>query len=400
MSGNGRPIEEECRVAVQRLRGALIELYSSVGTDPTEPQEVSRRFGLNKNLTWKVSRVIGAPDPFTAVQHIPGGTGLEILLTALSSKGAPDGTVDGVRRAMAEFDRVVDLHAGDRAALDLILDSSGLGRDVDRLQVSREKAFSGNSGIWGVQARTRVTCGFLCPVRDDPSSIVAGLVGGFCGFQRLRREVRWPLFRFTSYDHHGQQRGPAKREGELPHVLREFSSPELPDISCNPVESGVEYVLNPGPVGRLSAFNCFFERFDGKVPRYKTKEDERGEFASMINLPIQTFIFDVIAHRDIGPFQPPEVLVYGRPAGGTDTPTQWRGDALLPLPERCMELVGSPPVVHTPHIPRYSEVVTGMIQRLGFDPGDFIGWRLQMEYPPMPSTVVLRWPLPEAPGGK
>jgi hypothetical protein len=120
--------DDHCRRSVHGLRGALLELYRAVGADPTRPQEVSRRFNLNKNLTWKVARIIGAEEAFTAVPLIPGPGGLDILLDAMSQAGAPSDALTRVREAIEEFDRMIELHTGDRNQLELVLDSMGAGR--------------------------------------------------------------------------------------------------------------------------------------------------------------------------------------------------------------------------------------------------------------------------------
>ena len=55
-------LESDCRQALQDLRGALLELYASLGLDPHAPQQATRRFELNKNLTWKVSKLMTTDD--------------------------------------------------------------------------------------------------------------------------------------------------------------------------------------------------------------------------------------------------------------------------------------------------------------------------------------------------
>src|SRR4051812_40512166 len=51
-------LETECRVVVGEVQGALLEAYGVLGLDPAQPQEASRRLGLNKNLTWKISKIL------------------------------------------------------------------------------------------------------------------------------------------------------------------------------------------------------------------------------------------------------------------------------------------------------------------------------------------------------
>ena len=54
--------EDAVPEAIQAVRGALTELLVTAGADPERPQAVARRFGLNKNLAWKVCKIINSPD--------------------------------------------------------------------------------------------------------------------------------------------------------------------------------------------------------------------------------------------------------------------------------------------------------------------------------------------------
>ena len=142
----------DCRSAMEGVRGALINLYASVECDPSDFQAAAKRFGLNKTLTWKFSKIISSDDPYSAIQHLPGEAGIGIFLSTFASNGAPAGAVEAVREAMAEFSRVVEEHATGRDDFNLMLDSMGLGAPDRQLEASRELAFRGNSGICGLQA--------------------------------------------------------------------------------------------------------------------------------------------------------------------------------------------------------------------------------------------------------
>ncbi len=74
--------EDETKDVLQRLRTALNDLLVSVGADPTRPQDVARQLGINKNLTWKISKIIRETDPGAVVPQIPGKEGFRILMRA------------------------------------------------------------------------------------------------------------------------------------------------------------------------------------------------------------------------------------------------------------------------------------------------------------------------------
>ena len=153
-------LERECSEAVGRLRAALIGLYDSVGADPSSPQEVARTFRINKTLTWNMAKLMQSGDGLAAVPHVPGNSSIERFLKATESKGANKKAVEAVRTATREFERVISVHVGDRATLDLVIDAMP-NSDAQGLELSRKRAFLGNSGIYGVQARANLMCCFL-----------------------------------------------------------------------------------------------------------------------------------------------------------------------------------------------------------------------------------------------
>src|SRR5262245_44970872 len=148
--------ENQCRASVDRLRSALIELYDSIGADPGKPQDVSRSLRVNKTLAWNVARLLQAEDSLAAVPHVPGASSLEKVIQASARNGADAETVAKAREAVADFRRMISAHAGDRPTLDLIIDGARSAKSP--LELSRKLAFRGNSGLYGVQARTQLQC--------------------------------------------------------------------------------------------------------------------------------------------------------------------------------------------------------------------------------------------------
>lgn len=397
-------LEADCLDAVSGLRSSLIDLYATLALDPTEPLEVARRLGLNKNLTWKLSKIISADDGFSAITHIPGAPGWEIFFAALSRREAADGAIARVRAALERFDGVVALHAGDRPNLELILDSLGAaGNGNAPLENSRRLAYQGNSGVWGVQAKVRTAAGFVAVDPSDESRVMISLVGGFVGFRRLRPAVPWPLFRFWTYNDAGALLPtrdtpiePPADPADPPQLMRRFCSPNLPEIRQTRIGNATEYALAPGEVGNSGVFTCFFGTVETGCTRYRDRDNEHGEFASSINLPVENLLFDLFVDDRIHMPEPPEVLVFARPHADADGPLTRREEYRLPLAERCTELAGRPPAVATPLVPRIGDLVSTVQHRMGPDIR-WRGFRLLLPYPPMMSTVVLRWPLAEAP---
>lgn len=390
---------EHCRKSVQGLQGALLELYRTVGADPSRPQDVSRQYRLNKNLTWKVAKIISASDTFEAVPVIPGAGGFDILLDTMSKAGAPQGVISRVRDAAVEFDRMIEIHTGDRSALELALDSmGGVGRP---LEASRKLAFRGNSGIWGIQAGVRTTTHLLSPNPDNPDFLDLAMIGGLTRVRRLRPVDRWPVFQLRSYNDDGSAEQPRHRlalesqhadaPGD-PWLMRSFCDGALPEIHLRQAGETTIYEIGEGPVGRTGEFSCFFGFADiGSVPRYRDAANSVGEFISSVSLPVEALQFDLLIDEQLLEAMTPSMQIIGTIGGAMDSV----GSTPLPLPERFRDL-GLGAMLDTPLVDRYAEAVDHMFRRLGRDPRRFRCLRLFIEYPPLSSRILVRYQLPES----
>lgn len=390
--------EEHCQRSVQGLRGALLELYRVVGADPTRPQDVSRRYHLNKNLTWKVARIMAAEDSFEAVPVIPGPGGLEILLEAMSRAGAPEGALDRVRSAATEFDRMIEIHTGDRNTLELVLDSGGMARPME---MSRKLAFRGNSGIWGIQAGVRVTAHFLAPNVDNPLMLDLAMFAGLTRIRRLRQVERWPVFQVREYNDDGSAVRRERRRAVEPSadesasghpwLMRSLCSGAMPQMHTTQRGDTTLYELGEGPVGLTGECSCFFGFTDtAEVPRHRDAANRYGEFVSSVSVPVEALQFDLFVHRSLTEAMSPTVEMYGTVGGALDGV----GSMRLPMPETMQDL-GLGAMVDTPMVPRYGEGAAAVFARLGRDAAEFRCLRLLVEHPPMSSRVVLRYALPE-----
>jgi hypothetical protein len=390
--------DDHCRRSVHGLRGALLELYRAVGADPARPQEVSRRYRLNKNLAWKVARIIGAEDAFEAVPLIPGPGGLDILLDAMAKAGAPEDALAKVREAIDGFDRMIEVHTGDRNQLELVLDSMGAGRPAE---MSRKAAFRGNSGIWGIQAGVRVTAHFLAPSPERPGTLDLAMIGGLTRVRRLRPVERWPVFQLRHYNDDGSpdprhlrreaiEPDPGDAPGD-PWLMRSFCDGPLPRIHLAPRGDATLYAIGDGPVGRTGEFSCFFGFVDRAcVPRFRDASNTVGELISSVSVPAEALLFDLFVHESLTEVLGLEAEMHGTLGGAMDGV----GSMRLPMAERFTDL-GLGAVADTPLVARYGDAARAALARLGRGAEAFRCLRLIVEHPPMSSRVVVRYRLPD-----
>lgn len=379
--------EDDCRDAVLSLRGALMDLYEDVGSDPTRPQDVSRAFKLNKNLTWKLARIIQSRDVYEAVPLIPGSSGMDIFLDRMEQAGATAGSLKRVRDALSQYESMIEVHVGDRATLELMLDSMG-GSDQQLLK-SRKLSYQGNTGLWGVRAKSRITAQFLAPNTDDSTVLDAVQIAGLQHVRRLREIPRWSVFRIGKYADDSQR---ADRfaidalEAETPGLMREFCRGEMPEIHIDERDDGMFYDLGQGPIGKTGEFSCYFgygyRRF---VPRYTANAGSRGSLYCAVSMPVEQVMFDLFVHRDLPEARNADGAVYGKPWADRGILEE---SARLPIEERVIDL-GRGANVSTPMAKDYPEVIGLAFERAGWNPKNFHCLRLVVEYPPMPSTIAM-----------
>lgn len=397
-----------CRACVAALQRSLRGLYESAGADIARPQEVARRFNLNKNLTWKIAKVLQTEDPMEAVPLIPGAEGIGILLSAMEREGADQAAGQAVRGDFAAFDDMLRAHAGDRVTLDLLID--GMPRGGKALEVSRKLAFRGNSGIWGLQARARSMLQVIAPTAGRPDRLDDVVAGGLHDIRRLRSVQGWPIFRFHHYGLPGDAGGrprefmpiePPAADGEPDLIMRSFCSPAGAEVRSVRTDREVRHELVDGPIGQRGAVTFVFGSIErGAFDRYAqpdAAEPEYGEMVAFVTMPTEVAQMDVLVHRDmLGEFEP-DVAVYGRPFGTFDADPAIRENYRLPIAEPIRRIDPVADGLDSEVLPDLDRLAQVVVRRAGWQLGDFMAFRATVPYPPMPSSVVMRYRLPSRP---
>lgn len=393
--------EQELADAVERLRASLIRAFDELGLDAHAPQDLARKLGLNKTLTWNISRLVRATSHIDALPHIPGEQSFGKLAQALARCGAPESSAGAVRQAIREFKAMTVAHVGDRSSLDLVVGNLA-GDTSDPTEQSRKLAFRGNSGLYGIQARTRAVSYVVVPNALNPARLDVAFLTGFVGLRRLRAKVRWPIFKLRT------ESNPAETTDLWPpgspadaHDLggpRCFYRGSPPTVEIVNSRGDRDCVLMPGAVGDSAAFDCFSgDVFRAAVPRFQTRPGETGDFGAAVTVPSEHLVLDLIVHKDLPFALHAKVMVFSTTyaVGEADRPPD--DDSLLPIHVRPVPLIGSPLAVATPRVPRYTDFFQTMHERLGFDPADLRGIRVELKYPPLGSMVLVRYALPPAP---
>ncbi len=400
------PLEDHARIALDRVRTALAELLGAMDVNPARPQEVARRFNLNKNLTWKISKIIRERDLAASFRHIPGKAGLTILLDSFKKAGAPVKSLSELNKALHDLDYLIEVHAGDRETFEMMIGSLARATDgQQQAESQRRLSFRGNSAVFGVQARVQLCVNFIAP-GDDPQWADLAWLSGLVDFRRLRSDTTWaiasarkaaddgtvlPVGAVTSIDPGFQG------ENQAP-LLGRFCSDPLPAIRVDLGADGfVRYELVEGPIGNTAAATCIVGIFGRRFARrIVAPNDTMGEHVARLYTPVELLIHDLFVHKELMYAFSPRAFLYSLLPSHPPYPCGGRERGRLPLGEEVQSLGRGSSAVLTPELPQYHGMIESVFGRLEWKPQDFHVFRFQMRFPPIPTLAVLRYDLPKS----
>ncbi|MCG8406596.1 MAG: hypothetical protein MI923_15485 [Phycisphaerales bacterium] len=398
-----RSFDEQSQQALLRLRGVFEDLLCSLNLAPPKPQLLAKGLGIDKNLAWKITKVIQQSDPFSAFLHLPGSSGIEIFIKAAEKRGTDPKLITTARKAIQELNQVIERHTGDRATLEMMV--GGLAREGRRdiLIAHRKQLYKGASSVWGIQAKAQLMADFIAPNESNPELFDLAWVAGFIELKRLRSGVPWLIGRHRCIDDTatsllptGTRRAldPAYVGAESAPLLPEFCSQPLPDLRrFNGADGFIYDELVEGPVGNTAAVTCITAELIPQMSSMRKSENNTfGEIMLAMRTPVETLIFDLFVHESYLSFLSPTLHIYSLLEGGPEFRVPGRQRMALPFEETIQDL-GQPPVVQTAVIPKHVEIVDTVFQRTGWNPAEFRAFRAMIPYPPAPSSILMHYDL-------
>lgn len=383
--------------AFHRARAEVAALFSSAGLDPTKTRESARELGINRGLTWRLTRMVRESDPALVASDVPGAQSMTKFFDACRKRGAPETVIDSATTALDRFETALRACTGDRKTLAMLMANRGENNVRSETEKARRKLFEGACGVWGVQTQTRFVTVFVFPSPDDPDMLDAGHVSGFVGCRRLSPRP-WPLYYEALHKSTGEVARFTKTpldpsgtsEGER-QLLKPFCSPTVPEI--NVVEGGgyKRFELASGPIGNEGLTTCVFGTHLRKIyPRYSDPADTAG-FLVLLTTPAERVMFDIYVHKDLNISDPPRVQLLDRlmfPHANNEAEFDRQS---LPISEPVELLPGGIAGTLCPYIPWYSNLIRDVTGRIGHSIEDFVGSRFQMNFPPVSTTLSRRF---------
>jgi hypothetical protein len=407
------PFEDQAKRVLHRLRAAVSSVIQGIpGSESiTRAADLQRVLSLRSTLAWQVYRLARAADPLSGGSAIPGSAAMNRFFDAARTVGAPVETINAAQQAVRDFKAVVQAHAGDRSAFDSMVSTLG-GKSSAQVDLQHKRAaYKANSHIWGVRAKTQLSCLVLRLNPSDPEMVDMLGIRGLIGLRRLRPNAVWEISRARQSETDGRVLARHDQKRVIPidppgandtpgfSLLQRFCSQPLPRFRSVRGQAGFMNVeLEATDIGNKAAVTCLFgDIYPAFFARYCEPDDPDPVFAAhtMVRTPCEQLVHDVMITPGLYS-KPSEPLVLSD-LRAVDPALSGRQRDLLPMPESVVYLGKGPEVLFSPDVPRYTEMAQYALDRAGWDARQFDVYRCRVEFPVMPSSVMVRFDMPRRP---
>ncbi|NOQ21574.1 MAG: hypothetical protein GQ565_02835 [Candidatus Aegiribacteria sp.] len=389
---------------LNRLRSALTELFLSAGINPSSTRASARELGLSKDLFWRVARITLTDNMFAHSNQIPPRASIERVVSAIEKRGVSTELIRNVQVAMREFEKMVESTSSDRTTFEIMLPGLSADNITQRQESIRKRAYLSNSSIWGVQAQTAFKAFFMIPSENQENMIDLANLSGLIDFRRLRK-VAWPIYQRQIYNDKGvtysQTCEPIEKipeaAGGLP-IITEFCSRPLPSLSWRETETVRYYDIEPDLIGNAGSNTCVLGGISRRsAGRYRDENNDRGGLIFELITPVKQVIVDLLIHRELPFKMPPEVILFDRLSCPGGYSPEMEDKKQLPHSNKVISLGSGTTGCSTHHIPGYLQMLDRVIEKLGCDSEKFNAFRFTMNFPPIPTAIIMRFDLPISP---
>ena len=403
--GSKSSFEDETAAVLGRVRAALAEVIAAVPGPVTDSADLHRALRIQKTASWRLYKTATASDPLAAAPHVPTPAVLKKFFEAAASRGVQAETIEAAERATADLERLVNKHAGDRETFDSMISSLLDEEEAKQISLShRRQVFRGLKHILGMQAKTLLKFMAIQPSADQ-NKLDLARVEGIISLRQLRSDAPLIVSRACVVTRDGcirkVQREPLGTAvgTERMSLLSEFCSKPLPEFHETEGPTDVlqgEFVSRG--VGRCGAITCF----EGHVlremsPRYWTENDPWSCACQKVRTPCEAVVLDLLVREGTFGANAPSGAVCCEHLHELQGEDPWKQRSLVTTRETVRYLGRGAAVLQTQDFPRYTEMARYVFDRLGWNGEAFDVYRCRVEYPIVPSTVMIYFDLPEAP---
>jgi hypothetical protein len=406
LATNGpRAFAEEAAAVLGRVRASLAEVIAAIPGPVADSADLHRALRIQKTASWRLFKAATAVDPLAAAPHVPTPAVLKKFFDAAAERGVGAGTIEVAARATADLELLVNKHAGDRATFDSMLSSLLNEEESRQMSLShRRSVFRGLKHILGMQAKTLLKFMAIQP-SADPTMVDLARVEGIVSLRQLRSDAPLIVSRACVVGQEGDIRkvsreplGTAIGDDRM-SLLSEFCSDPLPEFrqTEEPLDALQGELVSRG-VGRCSAITCFEGHVVREIGvRHRTAVDTWSCGCQKVRLPCEAVVLDVLVREGTYGAKPPAAAACCEHFHELCGEKPWEHRNLPTTRENVSYLGRGASVLQTQDFPRYREMARYVFDQLGWNDEAFDVYRCRVEYPVVPSTVMIHFDLPEAP---
>jgi hypothetical protein len=386
------------------LAVSFTDLLARLPGAPQPAARLAETLKVDKALAVRLLAAVRQKDPLATAHVIPGPDPLSRVVKAAGRKGVPLDILRPTDDAVAAFRTLIKVHGGDRSGLDAIIAASLPDARLKFENVAKQSMYRGARQLKGVTADVVTYTVFFHP-SDDPRVADVVNIEGYFGLRRVRPGADPKIGTESQI----MAQGPGasepctldglpveKFEGVL---LRPFCSDPQVKLTTHLRGSDAIYVLDWGEsVGWSSARDVVTAEVRRRLMRRSRMPDDRRHKSGVvypITLPSRVFVCDLILHRDIYAGLEPRLRILEVGShGAAEVNDETRDLEVLDVVERVEPLGWGISSFRAAEIPRYDELLAHVCDKLGWNPGDFRGFRTRIEYPMFGTQVQLAFDVP------
>jgi hypothetical protein len=389
---------QQAQECLTGLKSAVTDILRALPGDLEQPRDVYKTLGIDRMIGWNIYKLYEVEDCFLSVKHIPRKAAFMGFLRAASKKGVPSSLLSKASDNFYLFEKLVELHAGDRPSMEMMLlaySEEGAGQaSLDH----RKLAFTGNRFLYGLEIKTRLTVSLFEPA-ESPSDWKLTLLKGSFGLRRNRPDIPWFYMRprvFTEFE--GQPHSPAskplaepEKESALPYYTQ-FCNCSLPGIASRSgfVESIEEiFPLQTGNAGLMDLV------FAEVVDLHRFEMDERTSTSARVITPCHLAAMDVIVPTFLAgnsKFTPQVVSSILEESDTYNSQLIDLARSILPV-RPDFEIKPTSQQTSLEGVENYGRIIEDIFKRRDLNPLNYTTVRISIPFPVIPSNLdIIREP--------
>jgi len=378
------------RRSAERVNAALHDVVNRLPlASGRTPKDLARRLKVHRTIASRLLGALRMSDPLAVVANIPGRQGLGSILQAAEPLVGSE-PVSEARKALDEFDHLVEHGLGGREVLDVAL-GAWLPETRSKHELAcKQQIFRGLCGLAGAAADVTIETTIRYPNEDGVHANVVEIYG-LIGLRRLCPGKAIPIGVLGLVSGVSTASGavvynlPDCANPDGPPLLEKFCSTPVPPMREIRMGNSRQYLMPGDEIGNSSKLNIITGVIVNKIgPLFREDHDppRRTGGAHLVELPTKTLLMDRLVLDDGSQLRDPQVFMHRTGMRGAVDPNDpMRELDRMECTETIQFLGRGAERFGALEVASYPEVIRHVCAQLGLDSSRLVGHRCRVQYP-------------------